>query len=127
MEFVGDIPDGLCVLHHCDTRNCCEPTHLFVGTKMDNFKDMIQKGRQKYQSKGCGGSAAFWEWMKNNPEKILRGEKAPNAKLTDEKVRTIRSLYATTKTSFYKLGAAFGVGHKTIREIVIRKSWKHVV
>lgn len=41
----GSIPSGLHVLHHCDTRNCVRPRHLWIGTDRDNVHDAIQKGR----------------------------------------------------------------------------------
>ncbi len=41
----GPIPKGVCVLHKCDNRPCCNPNHLFDGTKKDNTQDMIKKGR----------------------------------------------------------------------------------
>lgn len=41
----GEVPEGLCVLHRCDNRPCCNPGHLFLGTKKDNGQDAKQKGR----------------------------------------------------------------------------------
>ena len=45
--FVGPVPTGLMVLHHCDTRSCVNPEHLFLGTAKDNDVDRASKGRSK--------------------------------------------------------------------------------
>lgn len=42
----GAFPESpLCVLHKCDFRACCRPSHLFSGTRRDNAIDRTRKGR----------------------------------------------------------------------------------
>jgi len=48
MNF-GKIPEGMLVCHKCDTPECINPDHLFLGTQADNINDAVKKGRAYWQ------------------------------------------------------------------------------
>lgn len=100
----GDIPEGLCVLHTCDVRQCVNPDHLWLGTKKQNTQDMINKGR------------------KHIP--VVHGSRNPNATLTEEQVLLIRDDFTLTAK---KLAAIYGVSKVTIDSIRERQTWKHLI
>lgn len=100
----GPIPNGLDVLHTCDTPPCVRPDHLFTGTHAVNMKDMVMKGRT------------------NGP----RGIRNTNAKLSDSDVRAIRSRYAAGGVSQRALAAEFHVTQKIILGVVHWRLWRHV-
>lgn len=41
----GPIPKGMLVRHSCDNRRCINPSHLLLGTHLDNSNDKISRGR----------------------------------------------------------------------------------
>ena len=43
-----DLDSELAVCHHCDTPDCWEHTHLFIGTQAENVHDMHNKNRGKW-------------------------------------------------------------------------------
>ena len=65
----GPIGAGLCVLHHCDNRRCCNPDHLYLGDKKQNRKDFMQRHPKAQEivargiKAGAAGAKRFWDAM----------------------------------------------------------------
>jgi hypothetical protein len=55
-----EIPDGLFVLHKCDNPPCCNSNHHFLGTQLDNMRDMISKNRQNFVEGLALGNPSRW-------------------------------------------------------------------
>lgn len=101
----GPIPDGLFVLHMCDTPRCVNPAHLFVGTQIDNMQDRAMKGR--------------------NP-KPMRGEDSPSSKITEKVVIAVRQRFSRGDLTQEQVGELFGISQTTVWRIINRISWSHV-
>jgi len=114
--FVGPIPDGLGVCHHCDTPSCVRPDHLFVGTQKDNVRDCISKGR--FATGERSGSYT-------HPERRPIGERSGAAKLTEADIPVIREMAKTM--SRRAIAEHFSMGsHSAINNIVNGITWTHV-
>ena len=47
----GPISEYIHVLHHCDNPGCVNHDHLYLGTPLENHRDMVERGR-RVTSKG---------------------------------------------------------------------------
>ena len=90
---------GICVCHKCDNRVCVNPTHLFLGTHLDNMRDAKEKGS-------------------------FRGENAGRAKLTTLQVSKIRTLLLRGKYSHRELAKMFNISRGSIGGINRGLIWK---
>jgi hypothetical protein len=140
----GPIPGGLWVLHKCDNKRCCNPSHLFLGTCADNEADKKSKGRQaagdRHGSKVHPERVARGPEMHKNritsrgdshyartrPELLARGSRHGCALLNESDVLEIRVRYASGGISHPELGNAYGVTESSIHQIVTGKQWAHV-
>lgn len=73
--YTGIDPGELAVCHTCDNRKCIHPDHLFLGTRADNNRDMIAKGRAAKQSGNSNNSRILDEVaVLGILDKIKKGE-----------------------------------------------------
>lgn len=99
--FFRFIPNGFHVLHRCDNKLCVNPEHLWLGSREDNMKDMVEKGRSQ------------------------RGSRHWKAKLKEDDVSSIRERYAAGETQD-AIAQSQPVGQAMISRIVRRENWRHV-
>jgi hypothetical protein len=94
---VGPIPADLLVCHHCDNPPCVNPAHLFLGTALDNARDMVSKGRQGR----------------------MFGSSNPHSKLTESDVSRIRASAETQTVT----ASRFGIARCTVSQIKSGYRW----
>lgn len=114
----GPIPDGKFVLHSCDNRACCNPSHLRIGTQQDNVQDMLDRKRHRVLS----GDEHPW---RKRPELVRRGEAQTQVGLTDERVMEIRRKH-WDGVAMSQLARDYGLSNGGIRKIVRGETWTHL-
>lgn len=103
MAFVGPCPAGMECRHIDGNPSNNRLDNLKWGTRQENADDMIQHGT------------------------TTQGERSGMAKLNEMKVREIRRLHNEERMTYRDIGNKFGVVHSTIKDIVNRNTWKHIV
>lgn len=98
----GSVPIDLHVLHKCDNPPCVNPSHLFLGTQLDNVRDMQHKSR----------------------DNKAHHERVNTSKLTVDQVMEIRRLYDAGGMFQHELGKMFGVSQQNIFRIVHGETWR---
>lgn len=98
----GSIPAGMCVCHRCDNPACYEITHLFLGSKADNSRDMVAKSRS------------------------ASGERHSQVKLTAAQVRDMRRAYALGGTTQAALCRQYRVSSAHVCNILKGKYWANL-
>lgn len=105
MAFNGELKEGLWVLHKCDVADCVNPEHLYAGTREENVRDMMKRGRLNH----------------------FYGEACPNSVLKDKDVMDIRKERMEKSTSYRKLACKFGLkSHTTVIQICNGELWGHL-
>jgi hypothetical protein len=97
----GDIPEKMSVCHKCDNPPCCNPEHLFLGTKKDNSQDMAEKDRSPH------------------------GERNGQSRLKEEDVRGIHELRLNGWT-LDRIGKRYTIGIPSVYKIIVGQRWRRI-
>lgn len=95
------IPKRFCIMHSCDNKGCVNPSHLSLGTQLDNIHDMMNKNRHPRP----------------------KGEISSSAKLTTNDVELIRHR-ACNGEKLCIIAKDFPVDKTQISRIVSKKRWR---
>ncbi len=124
----GVNPGAMLVCHKCDTRLCCNPHHLFLGTSQDNSTDQIRKGKSTAGDRNPSRTRperlarGDRNGARTHPETRARGERVGIAKLTAADVIAIRA----STLSNVVLGRQYGMDNSSIGDARTGRTWKHI-
>lgn len=108
--FIGPCPDGLEVNHKNGNKQDNRVENLEYVTRSENE-------RHSYRVLGRTPSTNL---------KHGDGQDNTQAKLTDDQVRAIRSIYAGGKVTQNELAVRFGISQSSVSFIIHRKTWSHI-
>jgi len=118
---------GLCHAHYQRWRAGADYHAPLIRTPKGKYQHCTLKGcRDTHYAKGLCRRHYIRQWAGYPKErKSILGEAHPNAKLTDETVRRIRTL-RDQGVSYRQMATMFGVSLDAVRDVVRGRTWKHV-
>lgn len=99
-------PGNLLVLHDCDNRLCCNPSHLSLGTPKKNITDAKSRGRMAF------------------------GERQGGAIFTEAQVLKIRSMYKKLSRKYKlrrRIARVFNCSESAVHKIAYGYTWAHLL
>lgn len=101
-EANGQIPDGLWVLHECNTPACVRPSHLRLGTHKDNMRHMADGWRSH------------------------KGERAPLSRLTTVDVLAIRGMALSRLFTQAQIASRYSITQSHVSRLASYEAWSHL-
>lgn len=92
--FVGELPKGKHVLHHCDNPECTSPKHLYLGSDKENGFDRATRNR------------------------VAHGTKSNLSKFSEELIRKIRSEIKPNTTITKEHSKKYNVSRRHLRDLI---------
>jgi hypothetical protein len=116
-------PETPKITHLCDGGfiGCVRPSHLKADTQAGNLAGMVARGRS-----ARGARSGARKHLQQRP----RGDGHWNARLDAATVLAIRTEWQDSTMSMtvftLTVGARHGVSYKTIEDLLLRRTWRHL-
>jgi len=101
--FKGKIPEGMVVRHLNDIPDDNRLENLTIGTQKENAEDYKRNGRS------------------------VVGEGRWNSIFNEKDIRNIRNMHENKRTTYVEIAKKYNCSPSTIKLIVKRVNWKHVI